>query len=96
MPNASAAIWRKGFLILLIGVTSSCATYYQANYNFNQEFENGNLEKALASLQSKSSESKGKREFLYDVNSGLVLSLLGRYEESNEYFEKAFLFYYNS
>lgn len=78
--------------VFLIGIVSSCATYYQANYNFNQEFENGNLENALASLQSKSSESKGKREFLYDVNSGLVLSLLGRYEESNEYFEKGFLF----
>ena len=47
--------------ILLFVVATSCATYYQANYNFNQEFENGNLEKALASLQSRSSESKGKR-----------------------------------
>lgn len=78
--------------ILLFVIATSCATYYQANYNFNQEFENGNLEKALASLQSKSSESKGKREFLYDVNSGLVLSLLGRYEESNNFFEKAFMY----
>lgn len=92
MPIAFATIWRKGCTLLLIGAGSSCATYYQANYDFNQEFENGNLEKALASLQSKSSESKGKREFLYDVNNGLVLSLLGRYEESNEYFEKAFLY----
>ena len=92
MPNANTSIWKRGFVIVLIGVSSSCATYYQANYNFNQEFENGNLEKALASLQSNSSESKGKREFLYDVNNGLVLSLLGRYEESNEYFEKAFLY----
>ena len=80
-------------LIAFFSITTfiSCATYYQANYDFNQEFENGNLEKALATLHSNSSESKGKREFLYDVNSGLVLSLLGRYEESNEYFEKAFI-----
>ena len=92
MPNASVAIWKKGFAFVLIGISSSCATYYQATYSFNQEFENGNLEKALASLQSNSSEAKGKREFLYDVNNGLVLSLLGRYEESNEYFEKAFLY----
>ena len=92
MPNAYTAIWKRGFAIVLIGLSSSCASYYQANYSFNQEFENGNLEKALASLQSNSSESKGKREFLYDVNNGLVLSLLGRYEESNEYFEKAFLY----
>ncbi len=92
MPNACTTIWRKGFLLVLIGISSSCATYYQANYDFNQEFENGNLERALASLQSKSSESNGKREFLYAVNNGLVLSLLGRYDESNDYFEKAFLY----
>lgn len=76
------------FLILL----QSCATYYQANYTFNQQFENGDLEKALEALRANASEAKGKREFLYAVNNGTVLSLLGRYEESNEYFEKAFLF----
>ncbi len=92
MPNAYPAIWKRGFVLILIGLSSSCASYYHTQYNFNQEFENGNLEKALASLQSNSSESKGKREFLYNVNNGLVLSLLGRYEESNEYFEKAFIY----
>jgi hypothetical protein len=70
----------------------SCATYYQANYTFNQEFESGDLPKALSSLQSQSSEAYGKRQFLYFVNNGLVLSMLGRYEESNAYFEKAYLF----
>ena len=82
---------RSIIAFFLITIFISCATYYQANYDFNQEFENGNLEKALATLQSNSSESKGKSEFLFDVNCGLVLSLLGRYEESNEYFEKAFI-----
>jgi len=76
------------FLILL----QSCATYYQANYTFNQQFENGDLEKALEALRANASEAKGKREFLYAVNNGTVLSLLGRYEESNEYFERAFIF----
>jgi hypothetical protein len=75
---------------LLAGV--SCATYYQANHNFNQEFEQGNLDKALETLQANNAEGRGKKEFLYFVNNGLVLSMTGRYEESNEYFEKAFLF----
>jgi uncharacterized protein len=92
MPNVDSAIWKRGFVLMLISLSSSCASYYHTQYSFNQEFENGNLEKALASLQSNSSESKGKREFLYNVNNGLVLSLLGRYEESNEYFEKAFIY----
>lgn len=82
----------KAPIVLLLLVVSSCATYYQSNYSFNQEFETGNLERALASLQSKSSQEKGKRQFLFDVNNGLVLSLLGRYEESNAYFEKAYLY----
>jgi hypothetical protein len=82
---------RKIIIISLL-VASSCASYYQANYNFNQEFERGNLDKAWETLQANSSGARGKREFLYFVNNGLVLSMIGRYEESNEYLEKAFLF----
>lgn len=83
--------FRWGFVIFLI-LLQSCATYYQANYTFNQQFENGDLEKALEALRANASEARGKREFLYAVNNGTVLSLLGRYDESNEYFEKAFIF----
>jgi len=79
-------------ILITFLLLSSCATYYQSNYNFNQEFEKGNLSNALANLQANTSEANGKREFLFYVNNGLVLSMMGRYEESNEYFEKAFLF----
>jgi uncharacterized protein len=82
----------RWILVIFLILLQSCATYYQANYTFNQQFENGDLEKALDALRANASEAKGKREFLYAVNNGTVLSLLGRYEESNEYFEKAFLF----
>jgi len=71
---------------------TSCATYYQANQTFNQEFESGNLKSALATLQANTKEANSKREFLYYVNNGLVLSMMSRYEESNAYLEKAFLF----
>lgn len=73
-------------------MVSSCATYYQTNQSFNKEFESGNLSNALTTLQSNSSDARGKKEFLFYVNNGLVLSMMGRYQESNEYFEKAFLF----
>lgn len=79
-------------LLITVSMVSSCATYYQSTYNFNQEFEKGNLDSALETLQAKSSEANGRKEFLFHVNNGLVLSMMGRYEESNEYFEKAFLF----
>jgi len=82
---------KLSFLLIAL-VISSCATYYQSNQAFNQEFESGNLDNALSNLQANSSDSKGKREFLFYVNNGLVLSMMGRYPESNEYFEKAFLF----
>ncbi len=77
-------------LLPLLFAFYSCATYYQTNTTFNKEFEGGDLEKALSTLQSK--ESSRKNEFLNYVNNGLVLSMMGRYEESNDYFEKAFLF----
>lgn len=84
---------RAHFWILIsAGLWVSCATYYQSNQAFNQEFEQGNLSNALSTLQADGREAKGKREFLYYVNNGLILSLMGKYDESNEYFEKAFLF----
>jgi uncharacterized protein len=78
-------------LFILLTLTS-CATYYQQHYDFNSEFEKGDLKKALQTLQRKENQAHGKSQFLYFVNNGLLLSALGEYEESNEYFEKAFLF----
>jgi uncharacterized protein len=86
------AKWKVSISILSLFFLTSCATYYQANYSFNQEFEKGELERALASLHSNWKKGRNKTEFLYFVNNGLVLSMLGRYEESNDYFEKAFLY----
>jgi len=73
-------------------VISACATYYQSHFDFNSEFEHGNLPKALEALKKRENEGEGKTRFLYYVNKGLLLSILGEYEESNVYFEKAFLF----
>ncbi len=84
---------RKVLLILItLFVGTSCATYYQANVGFHNDFEKGNLEKALSTLRAHPSEASGKKQFLFEVNNGLLLSLMGRYQESNEYFEKAYIF----
>jgi len=79
-------------LIAMAFCLSACGTYYQSHLDFNSEFEHGDLGKALETLKKKESEGDGKTRFLYNVNKGLVLSILGEYEESNGYFEKAFLF----
>jgi hypothetical protein len=79
--------------LMIMLFTSGCApTYYQKNYNFNSEFEKGDLQKALEALQADEGQAESKTRFIYYVNNGLLLSILGKYEESNEYFEKAFLF----
>ncbi|HMI67741.1 MAG TPA: hypothetical protein VK517_16985 [Cyclobacteriaceae bacterium] len=82
----------KFWIWVALLILQSCASYYQSSLTFNQDFESGDLPKALANLRAHASDGSGKRAFLYDVNNGLVLSLLGRYEESNDYFEKAYLF----
>jgi hypothetical protein len=85
--SKSIALYSLSALLILSG---ACATYYQKHFDFNTEFEHGNLTAALESLKRK--EAQGKTRFLYNVNKGLLLSILGEYEESNAYFEKAFLF----
>jgi len=79
-------------LIIGIGSVSSCASYYHSQQSFNQEFEQGDLRKALETLQRNDKLSNSKSKFIYYANNGLILSILGKYRESNDYFEKAFLF----
>lgn len=84
---------RIALVSLSILLCTSCApSYYQTHYNFNSEFERGDLKKALEALQSNEKQAEGKTRFIYYVNNGLLLSILGSYEESNAYFEQAFLF----
>jgi uncharacterized protein len=75
----------------LLSILSGCASYYHTHTDFNREFESGDLKKAFETLQHKE-QSNNKSKFLYYNNNGLILSILGRYEESNDYFEKAYLF----
>ncbi len=77
---------------LLILFSFSCATYYQINAEFNQDFERGNIAGAKQVLDQHKKAGKKKTQFLYFVNQGVVSSMLGNYEESNEWFERAYLF----
>jgi len=70
----------------------ACATYYDKNFDFNTAFQRGNLDQALQTLQHQENQANGRARFLYFANNGLLLSVMGRYEQSNEYLEKAFLF----
>ncbi len=78
-------------LLILIGL-SSCATYYQTNQKFNSEFQQGKLEAAEKTLSSDKKGEEGRNRFLYLVNQGVVNSMMGNYELSNNYLEKAYIF----
>lgn len=87
---------RKSVYVLLLTAffsVTSCATYYQANFEFNKQFESGNLKGAVQTLKKNVGKATGKDRFLYFVNKGLVLSMMGQYEESNKFFEEAYLFW---
>ena len=78
-------------LVLLSGCT--LPTFYQKFYSFNKSVSDGNLQEAEKMLEENAAKlEKGKLRFLFQVNAGLVLSMQGKFKESNEYFEKADLF----
>lgn len=70
----------------------SCATYYQMNLVFNQDFENGDMEAAEKVLEQNAKAADSKEKFLYFLNRGTVAAMLDKPEESNIYFEKAFIY----
>lgn len=80
--------------LIIIGIISlsSCASYYQLNQQFNSAFEQGNLEQADKILASSKKAAKGKERFLYLVNRGVVLSMMGEFEKSNEFLEQAYFY----
>lgn len=83
----------KGLSVIsLLMLLSACASFYEGTYEYNRQFEQGNLEQALKSLRSSSLYNRKHAQFLSHVNNGLLLSVMGRYEESNAYFEKAYIF----
>jgi uncharacterized protein len=88
----------KSILIRAIGISivlwliSACASFYEVTNDFTRDFENGKIESAFDKLRHDKQYAKASTKFLYYINSGLLLSMQGKYVESNTYFEKAYLF----
>lgn len=81
-----------GIGLLLFVFVSGCATYYQKNRVFQERFVQGEIEEANKTLNKSSKKVKDKDRLLYYFQKGVVLQMLGEYEESNEYLEKAYIF----
>ncbi|MEM6829067.1 MAG: hypothetical protein AAF551_01035, partial [Bacteroidota bacterium] len=81
--------WKFLFTGLLI---TGCGTFYEVNYEFNKNFESGDLVSAERVLEENIKEERSKTRFLYYANRGVVTHLLGKYEESNQWLERAYIF----
>ncbi len=78
--------------ILLVLILSNCATYYQKNYELQSYITQGNFNDAEKLLNKDRKSESGINRVLYYFNQGVVNFMLGNYEESNSYFNKADLY----
>lgn len=82
----------KGLCLMAIFFFISCATYYQHRITFQRDFEQGNIEAAKKFLQRQKKAPEGKDRLLYFLDRGVVEQMLGNYDTSNYYFEKAYYY----
>jgi hypothetical protein len=82
-------LWSIGLTLILI---AGCATYYHKTIKFQESFIRGDFETANKILDENKKAAKSKDRLLYLLQKGVVLQMLGRYEDSNRLFEEAYLF----
>lgn len=83
----------KAFIIVVfLFFQLACATYFQKQYQFQQDFAAGNMEQAQSFLEQNTKAAEKKDRLLYFLDRGVVEQMLGNYEISNSYFEKAYVF----
>lgn len=86
---------RLRFILPLLLLTQSCATYYAKHAKFHQLFLANKWEEADAVLAKDKRAKKSKNRLLYYFDRGLVAHLRGQYQESNHFFEQAYLTHEN-
>lgn len=84
-----SSIKRTVFLAATLILFSGCLSYYQKNLQLMQAFENERFEEAEVLVNNKKLAKKKRNILLYYLNKATVLHMLGKYKESNEYFQKA-------
>jgi hypothetical protein len=71
---------------------SSCATYYQKQFDLMQSVYDGRLDKAETLLNDAKWQKPLRNKLLFYLNKGTILWMNGKNEESNKYFLQADLF----
>lgn len=90
-------IKNKKYSLLIVSVLFGliflgCATYYQRNYQLQSYITEGNFNAADKLLNKDKKGEEGINRVLYYMNKGMVNFMLGQYNESNSYFDKADLY----
>ena len=82
------------FSVVLISslLVVGCATYYRKTQVFQEFFVKGDIESANKTLDKNKKAAKKKDRLLYFFDKGVVLQMLGQFEESNRYLEEAYYF----
>lgn len=81
--------------ILLLALLQSCIAYHAKQIKFQRLFLASKWEEADAILAKDKKAEKSKNRLLYYFDRGLVAHLRGRYQESNHFFEQAYLTHEN-
>jgi len=92
MRNYYQTSFRAGVTVLLLLFLSSCSSYYKQNIDFHRHIASGNVQAAANVLSKNEKLASGKSRLLYFLEQGVVHQMLGDYETSNTYLEKAYIF----
>lgn len=79
-------------LVLMLMILSGCATYYQRNIKFQEAYTSGNLEEANKLLDKNKKAAEDRNRLLYFLQKGVVLQMMGDYEQSNNFLEQAYIY----
>jgi len=77
---------------LFLFFLQSCLTYYEKNIIFHQEFASGDYVKANVTLDNNKYIQKSRNQLLYYLDKGVTLQMMGKFEESNKFFEDAYIY----
>lgn len=77
------------FIVLSIMGLSSCATFYQRTESIQTQIALGEFEQANKQLEGEKKWAENNHRLLYFMNRGMVLFMMGQYEESNKFFDQA-------
>ncbi len=80
------------FFGLLLILLTNCATYYQKNYQLQSYIVSGDFNAAEKFMNKDTKSEKGINRVLFFMNQGMVNFMLGNYEKSNYYLNKADLY----